>query len=150
MEADSKMMSEVVTKFREWPYQVRYEEETEVTCDVLILGGGLAGCHAAISAAKRGVRVAVVEKGATIRSGSGGAGIDHWHDTCTNPCCKVTPEEMIALGAGQLGDGGGYAAGHLSYITCKESYDALLDVEEMGVKVRDVDDENGFRGLFHD
>jgi succinate dehydrogenase/fumarate reductase flavoprotein subunit len=63
--------------------------------DVLIVGGGIAGCHAAISAAKAGARVAVVEKGTVLRSGSGGDGVDHWHLACTNPASKITPEEMV-------------------------------------------------------
>jgi NADPH-dependent 2,4-dienoyl-CoA reductase/sulfur reductase-like enzyme len=37
-----------------WPYPVAYGKESEVEADVLILGGGVAGCHAAINAAKRG------------------------------------------------------------------------------------------------
>ena len=53
----------------EWPYPVRYEEEKEVDADVLILGGGIAGCHAAINAAKRGAKVVVVDKGTVIRYG---------------------------------------------------------------------------------
>ena len=38
----------------EWPYPVNYGKENKVDTDVLVLGGGLAGCHAAINAAKRG------------------------------------------------------------------------------------------------
>ena len=121
----------------EWPYPVHYGKENEIAADVLIIGGGIAGCHAAINAAKRGAKVVVVDKAAVIRSGSGGAGVDHWHGACTNPCSKVTPEEMVEAEGSFLQ----YFAGHLNYITCKESYDALLDVEKMGVKVRDVDDE---------
>ncbi len=60
-----------------WPYEIRYGEETEVEVDVLVVGGGIAGCWAAISAARKGATVAIVEKGATIRSGSGGSGVDH-------------------------------------------------------------------------
>ena len=126
---------------REWPYPVRYGQEKEVSTDVLILGGGMAGCHAAINVAKKGARVVVVDKGAVIRSGSGGAGIDHWHDACTNPCCKITPEEMMEAGGAQGLIGGNYSAGHSSYITCKESYDALLDLENAGMKFRDEDNE---------
>src|SRR4030042_5536439 len=126
----------------EWPYPVNYGKENEVSADVLILGGGIAGCHAAINAAKRGAKVAVVDKGAVIRSGLGGAGVDHWHLACTNPCSKITPEEMEGL-LKKFGDYFylEYGNGITSYITCKESYDALLDCEKMGVKVRDVDDE---------
>jgi len=29
--------------------------------------------------------------------GGGGVGVDHWHPACTNPCCKVTPEEMMEI-----------------------------------------------------
>ncbi len=125
----------------EWPYPVRYGEEKEVSADVLVLGGGIAGSHAAVSAAKKGAKVVVVEKGALIRSGSGGAGVDHWINACTNPCSKVTPEEMTEIIVGGGGFGGGYAFGHTTYIECKEGWDGLLDVEKMGVKIRDTEDE---------
>ena len=68
-----------------WPYPTKYGKENEVSADVLILGGGIAGCHAAVHAARRGAKVVVVDKGPVIRSGSGGAGVDHWHAACTNP-----------------------------------------------------------------
>ena len=131
-----------LTKSAEWPYPVNYGKENEADADVLILGGGVAGCHAAINAAKRGAKVVVVEKGAVRRSGLGGAGVDHWHLACTNPCSKVTPGEMVEI-LKIFGDYFylEYGNGITSYITCQESYDTLLDVEGMGVKVRDVDDE---------
>ena len=125
----------------EWPYQLNYEKENEISTDVLVLGGGIAGCHAAINAAKKGVNVVIVEKTATKRSGMGGAGVDHWQLACTNPCCKVTPEEMTQLIVEGLGQ---YDCGLKRYIQCRESYDTLLDVEKMGVKIRDTDDE--FKG----
>jgi len=124
-----------------WPYPVNYGKENEVNTDVLIIGAGLAGCHAAINAARKGAKVTVIDKGAVIRSGSGGAGIDHWHDACTNPCCKIDPEEMIESGASHGSMGGPYKSGHTAYITCKESYDALLDLEKAGMKFRDEDNE---------
>ena len=59
----------------EWPYPIRYEQEQEIETDVLVIGGGIAGCWAALSAARsKGVRVALVEKAATLRSGAGGPG----------------------------------------------------------------------------
>jgi succinate dehydrogenase/fumarate reductase flavoprotein subunit len=126
----------------DWPYPTDYGKENEVSADVLILGGGIAGCHAAVHAARRGAKVVVVDKGPVIRSGSGGAGVDHWHAACTNPCSKVTPEEMMET-VRVFGDYsyGEFGNGITCYIQCKESYDALLDVEKMGIKVRDVDDE---------
>jgi len=124
----------------EWPYKVEYNKENEASADVLIIGGGIAGCHAAISAAKKGAKVIVVDKAPIVRSGSGGAGVDHWGGALTNPCSKVTPEEMIKReGMGPFG--GPYSFKHLNYITSKESWDALLDMEQMGMKIRDEDGE---------
>lgn len=77
-----------------WPYAVEFGQEETVESDVLVLGGGLAGCFAAIAAARRGQKVVVVEKGATKRSGSAGTGFDHWESACTNPCSKVTAKEI--------------------------------------------------------
>ena len=53
-----------------WPYKNELDITETLSCDVLVLGGGLAGCYAAIAAARRGQSVILVEKGATARSGS--------------------------------------------------------------------------------
>ena len=45
-----------------WPYPIRYDSEQEIETDILVIGGGIAGCWAAISAARTGVKVAMVEK----------------------------------------------------------------------------------------
>lgn len=124
---------------REWPYPVNYGKEHEISTDALVLGGGLAGCTAVINAKKKGVNVTIVDKAPIIRSGSGGAGIDHWHDVFTNPSSGITPDEVMEIQAGQASGRGGFE--HVSYITCKESYDALLDVEQMGLPIRDLDGE---------
>jgi succinate dehydrogenase/fumarate reductase flavoprotein subunit len=123
------------------PYPIRYDAETEVSTDVLILGGGIAGCWAAISAARKGARVVMVEKAATIRSGAGGPGCDHWQFAATNPCCKVAPEELAQA---LIDNNGGYNCGMARMIQCKEGYDTLLELEKMGGKIRDTADE--FRG----
>jgi succinate dehydrogenase/fumarate reductase flavoprotein subunit len=124
-----------------WPYPVNYGKENEVSCDVLVLGGGIAGCWAAIGAARKGVRVVLVDKGAVKTSGAGGSGVDHWHAACTNPACTVSPEEFSQA---NLEDTGGWRSGIVQYITARESYGCLLELEQMGVKVRDTDDE--FKG----
>jgi succinate dehydrogenase/fumarate reductase flavoprotein subunit len=117
-----------------WPYPVRYGQEKQLSTDVLVFGGGIAGSHAAISARQAGAKVLVVEKEATKWSGNGGAGVDHWLSACTNPCSTVSPEEYTER---VLADCGGYDCGPLRYVVARESYDALLDVEKMGVRVRD-------------
>jgi succinate dehydrogenase/fumarate reductase flavoprotein subunit len=125
-----------------WPYPVEYGKETRAEYDVLVIGGGVAGCHAAINAARQGARVALLDKGAVIRSGSGGGGVDHWHAACLNPCSNVTPEELV-----EVVQKSPYrqTTEYGNAITCSilghESYDTLLDLETMGVTVRDVDDE---------
>jgi succinate dehydrogenase/fumarate reductase flavoprotein subunit len=136
------MTEPLYAQLKKWPYPVNYGKENEVSADVLIIGGGIAGCHAAVHSAQKGARVAVVEKAAVIRSGAGGAGVDHWHMACTNPASRITPEEMMEVLKSTFGEWGygEFGNGIAAYISCKESYDAMLDIEKMGVRVRDVDD----------
>ena len=49
-----------------------------VETDVLVVGGGIAGCPLAAKAAEHGLNVTLVEKAKTDRSGSAGQGIDHY------------------------------------------------------------------------
>ena len=60
-------------KLPEWPYEVNYGKENVVESDVLVVGGGVAGCRAAISAAQHGVSVVVADRGFVKHSGQGGA-----------------------------------------------------------------------------
>jgi succinate dehydrogenase/fumarate reductase flavoprotein subunit len=124
----------------EWPYPIRYGEETNIQSDVLILGGGIAGCWAAISAARMGLRVVLVEKGATLKSGSGGSGCDHWLNT-PHPGSSITAEEVVQW---ELEMTGGYTNALSRYIAARESYDTLLELEKMGGVIRDVHDD--FKG----
>lgn len=126
---------------KHWPYPLEWEKEETIDTDILVLGGGIAGCMAAIAAVKSGQKVLLVEKGATKMSGAGGSGCDHWESAATNPCSKVTPEELTRA---MLDDNDGFNNGISHYIECREGYDRLLDIEKMGGKIRDTDDE--FRG----
>lgn len=125
-----------------WAYPIRYGEEREIETDVLVLGGGIAGCWAAVSAARKGARVALVEKSATVRSGAGGPGCDHWCDTPANPLSKVDPDDWAERLTGAFG---GYGCGIGRQIQCRESYDTLLELEKMGGKIRD--EEGRFKGV---
>jgi len=124
-----------------WPYPVNYAKENYYECDVLVLGGGIAGCWAAIGAARKGAKVIMVEKSVTRSSGAGGSGVDHWHAAVTNPACKISPEEFAQA---KIETANGWRNGISQYITCRESYDCLLELEKMGVKIRDSADE--FKG----
>lgn len=122
-----------------WPYPTEYDQVTRDSADVLVIGGGLSGCFAAMHAAERGCSVIMLEKGATVRSGSGGTGTDHWMFCATNPGCKITIQEMFDAYAADP-----YCAKHLMWIIYHEAYDSLLDLERIGVKVRDTGDD--FKG----
>lgn len=132
----------------EWPYPLRYEEERQIEADVLVVGGGIAGCWAAISAARAGVKVALVEKGNTVRSGQAGSGCDHWETAPANPHSKVDPDDWALRMVSLEGDnqwsteetGANFGNRIGDQITCRESYDTLLELEQMGGKVRDTDD----------
>lgn len=50
-----------------------------IESDIVIIGGGVAGCLAALGAAEAGAKVVICEKGGIIeRSGSVAAGVDHY------------------------------------------------------------------------
>ena len=77
-----------------WPYPDEFGQTETVDSDILVLGGGLAGCFAAIAAARKGKKVVLVEKGATKRSGAAGTGFDHWESACTNPVARSVIRKM--------------------------------------------------------
>jgi succinate dehydrogenase/fumarate reductase flavoprotein subunit len=124
---------------RVWPYPILADQVRDAgEFDVVVLGGGISGCWAAIGARRSGAKVALVEKGCTIRSGASGSGCDHWESAATNPCSKVTPEELVGA---MLSDNDGYNNGISHYIECREGWDRVLDIEGMGAKIRDTGDE---------
>lgn len=128
-------------KERKWPYKNEMDQEERVECDVLVLGGGMAGCYAAIAAARKGQNVVLVEKGATVRSGAAGSGFDHWESACTNPCSEVTAEEIAKA---YIDEQDGYSNGIAHYIECEEGWHRLKDMESFGGKIRDTEGE--FKG----
>ena len=121
-----------------WPYPSEVNRVEHLEADVLVLGGGVAGCMAAIAAARKGQSVILVEKGATKRSGAGGSGCDHWESAATNPCSAVTPEELLQA---MMDDNSGYNNAISHYIECREGWDRLLDLEKMGGRIRDTEGE---------
>ena len=121
-----------------WPYPIKFGEEEVVETDVLVLGGGIAGCWAAISAARTGAKVVLFEKGDVKRSGSGGPGCDHWCNVPGNPLARMSPDEWAIKEMESLGD---YSNGIGIQIQCREDWDTLLEMEQMGGKIRDTDDE---------
>ena len=77
-------------------------DKTPLETDVLVVGGGIAGLMAAISAAEQGVEVVVAEKANTRRSGSGATGNDHFlcyipqkHGKNMDPIIKEVRNSLI-------------------------------------------------------
>ena len=122
----------------EWPYPIKFGEETELEADVAVLGGGIAGCWAAISAARTGAKVVLLEKGDVKRSGAGGPGCDHWCNVPGNPCSAVPPDEWAIK---EMEAGGNFSNGIGIQIQCREDWDTLQEMELMGGKIRDDKDE---------
>ncbi len=124
-----------------WPYAVKFGTERSYETDVLVIGGGIAGVWAAISAARTGAKVIILEKAATRRSGAGGAGVDHLQWAADNPASRVAPD---VLAQALIDNQGGYRNGISSYIQCASAWETLAELEQLGGKVRDTEDE--FRG----
>lgn len=120
-----------------WPYSVNYGKETQIGCDVLILGAGSAGITAAIAAAREGGKVVVVDKGHAQTSGQAGPGVEHYQACPGNPSSKYTPDEYMEI---LLKSPNGSLNSIPRYIKCRESWDNLLEIEKAGMKIRDTDD----------
>lgn len=112
--------------------------EVTLETDVLIVGGGIAGCMAAIRARERGADVTLVEKGNTRRSGGAATGIDHcWAYIPHIHGPEYSVEDMVEDHAQQAG---GFIFRDLVYTIASNSYQRILDLERFGVPMRD---ENG-------
>ena len=119
----------------EWPFPVKYDVENRIETDVLIIGAGVAGAMAGLAAARRGVKVAIIDKSPVSISGCGGAGLDHYLGCISNPDCAYTPEEYMDLPRGPA------ATGDLrTYIQAKGTWNNLLELEKLGLKFRDEDE----------
>ncbi|HQM81683.1 MAG TPA: FAD-binding protein, partial [Syntrophorhabdaceae bacterium] len=90
-------------------------------------------------AAKKGCTVALLDKAYPKRSG-GGSGFDHWLNT-PNPASSITPEDCVEWEAVTYK---GYSNSLSRYIAAREAYDTLIEIEKMGAKIRDLEDE--FKG----
>ncbi len=117
-----------------WPYEIKYGKVSHVTCDVLVIGGGLAGCCAGIAACERGKKVVVCDKAPIKKSGCGGAGMDHWNTVLDNPDSPITTEENIEKSR----DTG---LNHRDYIAEKGTWDALMYLKKLGLRIEDELDE---------
>lgn len=119
-----------------------------VQTDVLIIGGGLAGCMAAIKAAEHeGVSVTLVDKSNARRSGCAAAGIDHvWaYIPPIHEQMGYTLDDMAE--DHRVGTAYGFFRRDLFDLVAGTMYDRVLDLERFGITFRYEDSmvPGGFR-----
>jgi succinate dehydrogenase/fumarate reductase flavoprotein subunit len=122
--------------------------EVRIETDVLVIGGGLAGCMAAIRAAERdGQQVTLVDKSNTLGSGCAAAGIDHlWgYIPPVHEPMGYTLDDMAE--DHRLGTAHGFFRRDLFDLVAGTMYERVLDLEKMGIRFRYEDGAapGGFR-----
>ncbi|GAG49817.1 unnamed protein product, partial [marine sediment metagenome] len=109
----------------------------DLDTDVLVLGGGLAGCMAAIKAAEQAdLQVTLVDKSNTVASGCAAAGIDHlWgYIPSIHEKMGYTMDDMAE--DHRQGIAHGFFRRDLFYLVAGTLYDRVLDLEKFGIQFR--------------
>lgn len=106
-----------------------FNETREV--DVLVIGGGLAGCMAALHARREGARVLVVEKAHIRRSGGAGTGNDHFGGIIIPGLSRWAAEDLVRDHT-ELAFG--FVNQDLVYAMASEGFDRVKDLEKMGIE----------------
>ena len=107
-----------------------------VETDVMIMGGGIAGCYAAAKAADHGLNVTLVEKAKTDRSGCAAMGIDHYGEVQND---GITPLEFVELAderSRSLNGDGRFTDPNIVYQYLDKSLWALEESEKLGITMR--------------
>jgi len=108
----------------------------EHTCDICVVGGGLAGCMAAIRAGELNERVILVDKSNPERSGCTATGTDHiWaYFPEVQKAEGVSLDDLVEDHVQNLAKGL-INRDIIDYIAAT-SYDRILDLERFGMKMR--------------
>lgn len=110
-------------------------ESKIISTDILIVGGGAAGCFAAIAAAKEGVKVTIAEKANIKRSGCLAAGVNALNAYITK---DETPESFVEYVKKEFN---GVVREDLVYSIAKRLNSVTKDIEEAGLTI--LKDEAG-------
>lgn len=108
-----------------------------IETDVLVIGGGIAGCNAAIAAAQKGSKVVIMDKGKIERSGDLGGGVDHFLAFLNQGESWDTREaflDWIWENAEGTGD-----PEIIDAVCCSELEDAIDRMREIGVPLTQPD-----------
>ncbi len=117
------------------------ELDKPIETDVLVVGGGIGGLMAGISAAKQGAKVIIAEKANTRRSGSGATGNDHF--MCYIP--EVHGDLGPLVNEAFNGMGGKSQDKPLVVRHFQESFDRVKDWDSWGIPMK-VDGKWEFTG----
>ena len=111
-------------------------EIREHSCDVCVVGGGLAGCMAAIRAAELNDSVVLVDKSNPERSGCAGTGLDHVWGYFPEVQGRegVSLEQMVEDHARNVAQG--LVNRRMLHYVAATSYDRILDLERFGARIR--------------
>lgn len=126
------------------PKQLSDIEMQVVTCDLLIIGGGNAGCFVATEAAKLdpSLKVVIMEKAEIMRSGACSAGMDAINTYIPK---GKTPEDLVRWSRAQVG--GGPLREDLALSNAEELNESVEDLERWGLPIlRDGDGNVRYRG----
>ncbi len=111
-----------------------------VETDVLVMGGGIAGCCVAAKAANKGLKVTLAEKAKTDRSGSAAAGIDHYGNfpprTRSFTPVDIPPEEFAGIWNGwqaAFNWEGQFTDPNALYRLYKYGFWTLEELEKLGI-----------------
>ena len=119
-------------------------ETVEVTADLLIIGGGNAGCFVATETARLNpaAKIVIVEKADIMRSGACSAGMDAIN-TYIPP--NKTPEDLVRWSRSQVG--GGPLREDLALSNAQELNECVEDLERWGLPIlRDEQGNIRYRG----
>lgn len=110
------------------------DSDEYISTDVLVVGGGLGGCFAAINAAEQGAKVVLFEKADIQRSGQNATGIGSM--LLIHPDYNISFREFARL---NVEAAAGIADEDVCYEFAKDTLDRLLDLESWGLKIRSDD-----------
>ncbi len=119
-------------------------ETVKVTADLLIIGGGNAGCFVAVEAAKLqpGITTVILEKADIRRSGACSAGMDAINTYIPK---GKTPEDLVRWSRAQVG--GGPLREDLALSNAYELNECVDDLERWGLPIlRDEEGNASYRG----
>jgi succinate dehydrogenase/fumarate reductase flavoprotein subunit len=110
------------------------DNDEYINTDILVIGGGLGGCFAAVKAAEAGAKVVIFEKANILRSGQLGTGISSMQ--LIHPDYNYSFREFAKL---NVEAASGIADEDVCYEFAKDTLDRILDLEKYGLKVRTDD-----------